>query len=175
MSYPYDLFGIRLVIIERIATSFISSFQKSFIHSDGKRWQNTCLITAYIALHKNLPKSFFFLFFFFFFFEKFEIISPFLNRRVRIFLLLKKRFNIFQHVSGAASGLLRFSLNSVINLRLAANMILVHSLDLVSAFSKSFFYYSYNIIIPIISFYIYGRALLICYSKFLSSTMVLYK
>ena len=43
-------------------------------------------------------------------FEKIEIISPFTNREGTegTFLLLKKRFNIFEYVSGAASGLLKF-------------------------------------------------------------------
>ena len=47
------------------------------------------------------------------FFEKFEIISPFTNRGgiEGIFLLFKKRVNIFQYVLGAASGLLSFLLN----------------------------------------------------------------
>ena len=49
-------------------------------------------------------------------FEKFEIISPFTNRGgiEGIFLLLKKRFNIFQYVLDAALGLLSFLLNSFI-------------------------------------------------------------
>ena len=53
---------------------------------------------------KNLLKSLAF-------FEKFEIISPFTNRGgiEGIFLLLKKRFNIFQYVLGAVSRLLSFS------------------------------------------------------------------
>ena len=84
------------------------------------------------------------------FFEKFEIISPFTNRGgiEGIFLLLKKRFNIFQYVLGAVSGLLSFLLNSLIYFSLAAKIISVHSFDLVSAFSKSvFFYHSYNIVL----------------------------
>ena len=76
------------------------------------------------------------------FFEKFEIISPFTNRGgiERIFLLLKKRFNIFQYVLGAISGLLRFLLSSLIYVSLAATIISVHLFDLVSAFSKSVFF-----------------------------------
>ena len=51
------------------------------------------------------------------FFEKFEIISPFTNRVgiEGIFLLLRKRFNIFQYILGAVSGLLSFLLNSLIH------------------------------------------------------------
>ena len=73
------------------------------------------------------------------FFEKFEIISSFTNRGgiENIFLLLKIRFNIFQYVLGAVLGLLSFLLNSLIYFSLAAKIILVHSFDLVSAFSKS--------------------------------------
>ena len=76
------------------------------------------------------------------FFEKFEIISPFTNRGgiERIFLLLKKRLNIFQYVLGAISGLLRFLLSSLIYVSLAATIISVHLFDLVSAFSKSVFF-----------------------------------
>ena len=83
-------------------------------------------------------------------FEKFEIISPFTNRGgiENIFLLLKIRFNIFQYVLGAVLGLLSFLLNSLMYFSLAAKIILVHSFDLVSAFSKSvFFYHSYNIVL----------------------------
>ena len=81
------------------------------------------------------------------FFEKFEIISPFTNRigTEGIFLLLKKRFNIFQYVLGAVSGLLSFLLNSLIYFSLAAKII---SFDLVSVFFKLvFFYHSYNIVL----------------------------
>ena len=85
------------------------------------------------------------------FFEKFEIISPFTNRKgiEGIFLLLKKRLNISQYVSGAVSGLLSFLLNSLIYFSLAAKIISVHSFDLVRAFFKSFFiyYYSHNIVL----------------------------
>ena len=47
------------------------------------------------------------------FFEKFETISPFTNRGgiEGIFLLVKKRFNIFQYILGAVSGLLSCLLN----------------------------------------------------------------
>ena len=74
------------------------------------------------------------------FFEKFEIISPFTNRGgiEGIFLLLRKRFNIFQYVLGAVSGLLSFLLNSLIYFSLAAKIISVHSI---------FFYHSYNIVL----------------------------
>ena len=75
-------------------------------------------------------------------FEKFGIISPFTDRRgiEGIFLLLKKRFNIFQYVLGAVSGLLSFFLNSLMYFPLADKIISVHSFDLVSAFSKSVFF-----------------------------------
>ena len=74
------------------------------------------------------------------FFQKIEIISPFTNRGgiEGIFLLLKKRFNIFQYVLGAVSGLLSFLLNSLIYFSLAAKIISVHSI---------FFYHSYNIVL----------------------------
>ena len=81
------------------------------------------------------------------FFQKIEIISPFTNRGgiEGIFLLLKKRFNIFQYVLGAVSGLLSFLLNSLIYFSLAAKII---SFDLVSVFFKLvFFYHSYNIVL----------------------------
>ena len=81
------------------------------------------------------------------FFEKFEIISPFTNRGgiEGIFLLLRKRFNIFQYVLGAVSGLLSFLLNSLIYFSLAAKIV---SFDLVSVFFKLvFFYHSYNIVL----------------------------
>ena len=76
------------------------------------------------------------------FFEKFEIISSFSKRGgiEGIFLLLKKRFNIFQYVLGAISGLFSFLLISLIYFSLAAKIMLVHSFDLVSAFSKSVFF-----------------------------------
>ena len=50
------------------------------------------------------------------FLEKFEIISPFTNTGgiESIFLLLKKRFDIFQYVLGGVSGLQSFLLNSLI-------------------------------------------------------------
>ena len=84
------------------------------------------------------------------FFEEFEIISPFTNREgiESIFLLFTKRFNIFQYVSGAVSGLLSFLLNSLIYFSVVAKIISVHSFDLVSAFSKSvFFHHPYNIVL----------------------------
>ena len=84
------------------------------------------------------------------FFQKFEIISPFTNKggNEGVFLLLKKRFNIFQYVLGAVLGLLSSLLNSVTYFSLATKIISVHSFDLVSAFSKSvFFYHSYSIVL----------------------------
>ena len=84
------------------------------------------------------------------FFEKFEIISPFTNRIgiKGIFLLLKKRFNIFQYVLGAVSGLLSFLLNLLLSFSSAVKIISVHSFDLISAFSKLvFFYHSFNMIL----------------------------
>ena len=84
------------------------------------------------------------------FFEEFEIISPFTKRGgiESIFLLFTKRFNILQYVLGAVSGLLSFLLNSLIYFSVAAKIISVHLFDLVSAFSKSvFFYHPYNIVL----------------------------
>ena len=75
------------------------------------------------------------------FFEKFEVISTFTNRGgiEGIFLLLKKRFSIFQYVLSAISGLLSCLLDSLIYFSLAAKIILVHLFDLVSALSKLVF------------------------------------
>ena len=135
LSQPCDLFEFRLFIIDRISSSFIFNDESrlSVLMVRGGK-----VLVFNNGVHcdaKNLLKSLAF-------FEKFEIISPFTKRGgiEGIFLLLKKRFNIFQYVLGAVSGLLSFLLSSLIYFSLAAKIISVHSFDLVSAFSKSVFF-----------------------------------
>ena len=104
-----------------------------FICSDGKRWQHTYMHCD----AKNLLKGSAFL-------RSLKSFHHWLTEEVLKVLLLKKRFNIFQSVLGAISGLLSFLLNSLIYFSLASKIILVHLFDLVSIF---FFYNSYNIVL----------------------------
>ena len=126
MSRTCDLFEFRLFIIDRISFSFI--------FNDENRLSVLMVIGGKVLVFdndvhcdtKNLLKRLAL-------FEKIEIISPFTNRggTEGTFLLLKKRFNIFQCVLDAVSGLLNFLLNSLIYLSRAAKIISVHSFDLV--------------------------------------------
>ena len=116
---------------------------------------------------KNLLKTSAFL-------QDVEIISPFTNRGdiEGIFLLVKERFDIFQYILDAASGLWRFLFNSLIYFSLPAKIISVHSFDLVNVFSKSvFFYHSYNIfLLNWSALLIYSLQFLFCSLEFLPST-----
>ena len=132
LSQPCDLFEFRLFIMDRISSSLIFNDESRLSVLMVRGGKVLVFDNGVHCDAKNLLKSSAF-------FEKFEIISPFTNRGgiEGIFLLLRKRFNIFQYVLGAVSGLLSFLLNSLIYFSLAAKIILVHSFDLVSAFSKS--------------------------------------
>ena len=131
MCQPCDLFEFRLFIMDGISSSLV-------FNDDGRlsvlMVRGGKVLVFDNGVHcdaKNALKSSTF-------FEKFEIISPFTNRGgiEAILLLLRKRFNILQYVLGAVSGLLSFLLDSLIYFSLAAEIISVHSFDLVSAFSK---------------------------------------
>ena len=97
LCQPCDLFEFRLFIMDGISSSLV-------FNDDGRlsvlMVRGGKVLVFDNGVHcdaKNLLKSSAF-------FEKFEIISPFTNRGgiEGIFLLLRKRFNIFQYVFGAA-------------------------------------------------------------------------
>ena len=101
LSQTCDLFEFRLFIMDRISSSLIFN-DKSRLSVLMVRGGKVLVFDIGVQCDaKNFLKSLAF-------FEKFEIISPFTDKGgiEGIFLLLKKRFNIFQNVSGTVSGLL---------------------------------------------------------------------
>ena len=99
LSQPCDLFEFRLFIIDRISSSLIFNDESRLSVLMVRGGKVLVFDNGVHCDAKNLLKSSAF-------FEKFEIISPFTNRGgiEGIFLLLKKRFNIFQCILGAVSG-----------------------------------------------------------------------
>ena len=120
LSQTCDLFEFRLFIMDRISSSLIFNDESRLSVLMVRGGKVLVFDNGVHCDAKNLLKSSAF-------FEKFEIISPFTNRGgiEGIFLLLRKRFNIFQYVLGAVSGLLSFLLNSLIYFSLAAKIISV--------------------------------------------------